>query len=97
MGILALASGLRCGLHAGQRNEVKYMNSKQPTEIFRYEQGQLEPDYEIRAREIRRKMEYLRSLRLAGQAKQEAKRISGSNGYEQGINSRDAKKTPADL
>lgn len=60
------------------------MNSEQLKEIFRDDQGRPEPDYEIRAREIRRKMEYLRSLRLTAQAKEEAKRPSGRDGHEQG-------------
>lgn len=60
------------------------MNSNQLTGIFRDAQGQPEPDYEIRAREIRQKMEYLRSLRLAGQAKQQAKTTTGGIGQEQG-------------
>lgn len=57
------------------------MSSEKPTEIFRDDQGRPEPEFEIRAREIRRKMEYLRSLRLAGQAKQEAKRTGAGNGH----------------
>lgn len=60
------------------------MSSEKSTEIFRDDPGRPEPEFEIRAREIRRKMEYLRSLRLAGQAKQEAKRISPANGHGQG-------------
>lgn len=60
------------------------MNSEQPEDIFREDQARAEPEYELRAREIRRKMEYLRSLRLAGLAKQEAKTTSGGDGSEQG-------------
>ena len=45
-----------------------------PSDVFNDEQRRPESDYEIRAREIRRKMEYLRSLRYAAHAKQEANR-----------------------
>lgn len=53
------------------------MTNEQPKPIFRDGEGQPELEYEVRAREVRRKMEYLRSLRLAGLAKQEAKRANG--------------------
>jgi hypothetical protein len=49
------------------------MNTEQPEEVFPEQQRRPEPEYEIRAKEIRRKMEYLRSLRYAALAKQEAK------------------------
>jgi hypothetical protein len=49
------------------------MNTEQPGEIFPDEHRSPEPEYEIRAKEIRRKMEYLRSLRHATQRKQEQK------------------------
>lgn len=53
------------------------MTNEQPKPIFRDGERQPELEYEVRAREVRRKMEYLRSLRLAGLAKQEAKRANG--------------------
>lgn len=55
--------------------EVQIMSIDQPpSEVFNDEPRRPEPEYEIRAKEIRRKMEYLRSLRSAAQAKQEANR-----------------------
>jgi len=49
------------------------MNTDQPGEVFQDEHKPPAPEYEIRAKEIRRKMEYLRSLRQATQRKQERK------------------------
>ena len=49
------------------------MDTEEPGKVFQDGQHRPEPEYEIRAKEIRRKMEYLRSLRYATQRKQEEK------------------------
>lgn len=55
------------------------MSSEPSPEVLSDEPRRPEREYEIRAREIRRKMEYLRSLRHWAQAKQKRSAPGGSS------------------